>query len=515
MGHSPAQCQVVVLHTLATPDQVPWRLLPAALVSAGFHVCFFGLLFLLSNPLQAEGPPTEPGTNLYQIDTDALEDPLAREPFLADEENPFSSEKDQNLNNDSPRKDRITIFGETDPLREVGAWGEEKGPPVTLPPPPGFQIPGSGGGEYNSVFPGPPMIHDGKGGLYRGAWRPGTLDARGSAATREFQVRVGGGSPASEAAVARALIWLARHQSADGKWMMDGNFKDQGTANDIAGTALGLLPFLAAGLTHKFAKDNPYDKPIEKGLLFLLRRQDKSTGRFPGDLYSHGLATIALCEAFGLSQDFSLRNPAQKAINALVRAQHDGGGWRYVPGQAGDLSVTGWQIMALKSGQMAGLDVPALTFRKAERFLDSVCDPKNEGYGYTGPGAGEAMSAVGFLCRQYLQGWGAKNPRLHKGVEANLLTVPPGARKNIYYYYYATQVMHHFGGEAWTRWNEKMREQLIQSQDQSEGPNRGSWSSEGDAYSSAGGRLMMTSLSVLTLQVYYRYLPLYQRTASQ
>jgi hypothetical protein len=118
------------------------------------------------------------------------------------------------------------------------------------------------------------------------------------------------------------------------------------------------------------------------------------------------------------------------------------------------------------------------------------------------------------LGRQYLQSWGPKNPRLIKGIDANLRPVPPGAERDIYYYYYATQVMHHFGGEAWKSWNEKMRDHLIKAQDQSGGANHGSWSSEGDRHSAAGGRLMMTSMSICTLEIYYRYLPLYQREAA-
>jgi hypothetical protein len=123
------------------------------------------------------------------------------------------------------------------------------------------------------------------------------------------------------------------------------------------------------------------------------------------------------------------------------------------------------------------------------------------------------MTAVGLLCRQYLQSWGPQNLKLIKGINNHLKTNPPGpAQKNIYYLYYATQVMHHFGGSDWKSWNEAMRSYLVQSQEKA-GPNAGSWSSVGDAHGAAGGRLMMTSLSLLTLEVYYRHLPLYYREA--
>jgi hypothetical protein len=192
-------------------------------------------------------------------------------------------------------------------------------------------------------------------------------------------------------------------------------------------------------------------------------------------------------------------------------AQHDAGGWRYTPGQAGDLSVTGWMVMALKSALMAGLDVPAISLRKTQNYLEASCDTKTEGYGYTGPGSSPVMTAVGLLCRQYLQSWGPQNIRMIKAVDNYIKRTPPTTR-NCYYYYYATQVMHHFGGEAWKNWNEQMREFLVKTQDGDQNsPGFGSWPSAGDPWATSGGRLMITSLNLLTLEVYYRYLPLYYR----
>jgi hypothetical protein len=203
-------------------------------------------------------------------------------------------------------------------------------------------------------------------------------------------------------------------------------------------------------------------------------------------------------------------------INFIVSAQHEGGGWRYSPGQAGDTSVTGWHIMALKSAQMAGLDVPEITMKKAQRYLDSCCAPSDEGYGYVGPGSTPTMTAVGLLCRQYLQSWGPQNIRLIKAIDNHIKPQmgPGGPRKHIYLYYYATQVMHHFGGEAWKQWNEPMREFLVNTQDKNpKSPQFGSWPAASDAHGASGGRLMITSLNLLTLEVYYRHLPLYFREA--
>ena len=124
------------------------------------------------------------------------------------------------------------------------------------------------------------------------------------------------------------------------------------------------------------------------------------------------------------------------------------------------------------------------------------------------------MTAVGLLCRLYL-GTGTKNTGIVGGVNRLLKDAPPGSTPSMYYYYYAAQVMHHVGGPVWEAWNPKMRDLLISKQDQGKTKGRphlkGSWSPAGDVHAGAGGRLMITSLSILTLEVYYRHLPLYRR----
>src|SRR5262249_28869670 len=140
-------------------------------------------------------------------------------------------------------------------------------------------------------------------------------------------------------------------------------------------------------------------------------------GDFGGGMYSHGLATIAVCEAYGMTSDPTLKVSAQKAINFIADAQGPGGGWDYGPkSNRIDTSVGGWQLMALKSGQMAGLDPPPGTLKGAEKWLDTVATADKTGYGYSGPGESYTMSAVGLLCRQYL-GWNPRNPALIGGVE--------------------------------------------------------------------------------------------------
>ena len=175
--------------------------------------------------------------------------------------------------------------------------------------------------------------------------------------------------------------------------------------------------------------------------------------------------------------------------------------------------------MALKSAQMGGLEVEdakAPTFTRASRFLNSVMSGDGSGYGYLNPEPTATMTAVGVLCRLYL-GIGPRNSGVVAGVNRLKRSSPSKRLENIYYYYYATQVMHHVGGEAWESWNPAMRDLLVATQDKGTLAGRshlkGSWSPTGDAYGGAGGRLMTTSLSILTLEVYYRHLPLYRKAS--
>ncbi|MBS0207448.1 MAG: terpene cyclase/mutase family protein [Planctomycetes bacterium] len=336
-------------------------------------------------------------------------------------------------------------------------------------------------------------------------------------------VKARGGNDASEAAVARGLAWLAEHQMPDGSWNIDpgqcpkcgGKCKDPGnrTQARMGATALGILPFLGAGQTHKTGK---YAQNVRGGLDFLTRNMKVTPNGGDcsdpqGSLYSHGLCSIALCESYALTQDKSLGAAAQLAVNYISYAQDPvGGGWRYGPRQPGDTSVVGWQLMALKSGHMSHLSVRGDTVKNAIKFLNAVQADGGAFYGYTDTGKGPGTTAVGLLCRMYL-GWKRDEPALEKGVQ--FLSKRGPSPTDIYYNYYATQVLHHYEGELWTLWNEKMRDQLINTQAK-DGHQVGSWFYAGGHANEAGGRLYCTSLSVMTLEVYYRHLPLYKKNST-
>lgn len=352
------------------------------------------------------------------------------------------------------------------------------------------------------------------------------FDSRRSG-SRQAMLASGGGTVESERAVAAALGWIARHQSPDGSWNckhfskqctdpscnrhVDEIKKNSVVAQEYptAATAFGLLPYLAAGMTPE--SEGPYQDVIRKGLQWLTTNQDPKTGRLgTGNMYEHGLGTIAICEAYGLSKDAKLRPLAQAAVRFTEDAQNDvSGGWHYVanPPTVGDTSVLGWQFMSLRSAQMAGLQVNPQTLEKAQRYLRTVARGKSGGLSAydTSAQPTPAMTAIGLLCRQY-DGMRRSDPAMVEGMNY-LVANPPHSAKNCYYWFYATQVIHNLAGPEWQDWNDRARELWIATQIK-EGCAAGSWSVEG--HGDVAGPLMITSLNALNLEVYYRNRPLYQ-----
>ena len=325
-----------------------------------------------------------------------------------------------------------------------------------------------------------------------------------------------GGGPETERSVTLALDWLARHQSPNGGWDGD-NFDDrcgrcggnQKVTTDIAITGLSLLCFLAADHTH--VKDGPYREVVSNGVRWLLSRQT-STGSLMGgeSMYSHGIATIALAEAYGMTEDRMLAEPLEDAVDYIYKARNTSvGGWRYRPGQVGDTSVMGWLVMALKSCEKAGIEVPPEAFDVGRQWLRLVHRRAEPGlYAYQpGRDVTPAMTAEGMFVNQLL---GLRRfDRRMLGSAAYILRHPPRWEPdaNTYYWYYATLALFLHQGPAWEQWNEAVKSVLLARQHTS-GPRAGSWDPDG-RWASVAGRVYQTAISTLTLEVYYRYLPLY------
>ena len=341
-----------------------------------------------------------------------------------------------------------------------------------------------------------------------------------TAAGRKAGLEAYGGTVDSEASVVRGLAWLQSVQQKNGSWNFTqiGETPNAGSLDSPTGaTSMALLAFLGAGHTHQ--KSGPYKRSIQKGISFLVRKGKttpagldlRGTPKENEGMYVQGLATIALCEALGMApKDTRLRTNGQLAIDFVRKAQHPEGGWRYNPGQRGDTSVVGWQVMALHSGRAAQLKVPDEVFGKTHLFLNDVQADGGAQYGYTNPQPNrKTTTAVGLLCRMYM-GWKRNNPALKRGVAYLSRTGPD--RNDMYYNYYATQVLHHWGGKVWHEWNNVLREQLVLTQEK-DGPAAGSWRPAG-SHSNKGGRIYQTTLSLMTLEVYYRHLPLYRRRST-
>ncbi|MCL2304779.1 MAG: terpene cyclase/mutase family protein [Planctomycetaceae bacterium] len=405
--------------------------------------------------------------------------------------------------------------------------------------------------------------------------------------------RGGPGDPtnSSEGGVEAGLHWLAKHQESDGGWRFDlgncgraGWCKNPGThSNRNAATALAILPFLGAGYTHL---DGQYKLVVRKGLNFLLDSRNGVETSFGNDftrqtsqekgMYAQGIVALALSEAYGMTrgkaksrqeQEFEekLRDTAQNAIRYIEAAQiPEGkfiGGWRYerrvaerpfpsdrpvdnlsedswvniLRYQAGDLSVSGWQMLALKSALLSGLEVKSTTLTRAELFLNSTQYDGGGQFNYVplrltnvddketrvGERIGEhpdsvyTCTAIGLLLRMYLGArpgfqpldegidhlarWGGlKSDRQVRSAEGHC---------NLYYAYYGTLAMKHYGGSEWVRWYPDLREFLVQTQAKGEHEN-GSWFFPDD-YCDIGGRLLNTSFAIMILEAPYRYMSLY------
>ena len=352
--------------------------------------------------------------------------------------------------------------------------------------------------------------------------------------------------PSTEAAIHLGLEFLAKHQKPDGSWALAGFDTEHPLSkrqlnSDTAATGLVLLAFQGGGYNHREFK---YAAPLNHAIKWLVEHQaDDGCLYLESDkrsdqacrMYSHGIATLALTEAYGMTQDPALKGPAQKAIDYIATSQHpQKGGWRYFANpkaQSTDTSVSGWMMMALQSAELAELNVDPAIKEKLTGWLDVAADPENEStyrynpYAVNSEGVSRvqglrstpSMTSVGLLMRIY-SGWNKNDTRLLNGADYLLLQQLPNTStrkmRDTYYWYYATQVLKHVGGEHWNQWNNVLRPLLIDTQ-QRKGEMAGSWhpyEPVPDRWGAYGGRLYVTTMNLLSLEVRHRLLPLYKKT---
>ncbi len=332
-----------------------------------------------------------------------------------------------------------------------------------------------------------------------------------------------GATPQTEEAVKAALAWLAKTQATDGHW--DARTHSAGRELLVAGrdrqgagiradtglTGLALLAFLASGHTHQ---DGLYQDNVRRGLEYLIRLQG-ADGNLGGKastyafMYCHAMAACAMSEAYGMTGDPGLRRPVQRAVTYTLTAQDpSGGGWRYNPGDPGDTSQLGWQLMALRSAELAGIPIPAKARQGALKYLDEASSGQYGGLaGYRPVEApSRAMTAEALVCRTFL-GMTPANPAAKEAADYLMGELPGDGPKNLYYWYYGTLGMYYLQGTHWNRWNAALQRTLTANQRKT-GPQAGSWDPD-TVWGGYGGRVYSTALATLCLEVYYRFLPLY------
>jgi hypothetical protein len=337
--------------------------------------------------------------------------------------------------------------------------------------------------------------------------------------TKDFFLHAGG--PASVPILTRqsvdsALNWLVLHQEPDGSWKCSKYEGNDG--GNVASTGLGVLALMGGGNT---LRKGEYKRNVVKAIEWLIRQQNSESGGI-GVGYSHAIATIALCEAYGRANDERVGRAAQKAVLFCERHVNADCGWRYQPKQpASDMSVSSWFVQALKTAKLAQIKFDHTVFSQALTFVDSATDEgageKSSGFVTYCPGESgadnkansrPALTCAAMMIRQFNGTMGVKNPILIKGAEGTKAVPPNWNEKNFYYWYYAAYAMHNMGGEYRIWWSQRMMDMLRDKQVRS-GDHAGSWDPHGDAWAKyhgvGGGRVYTTALGALCLEVGYRY----------
>ncbi len=345
---------------------------------------------------------------------------------------------------------------------------------------------------------------------------PGSMSGRMGGQARAAAMKMQGGKDKSDKAVMAGLRWLKQNQNENGSWS-----KDDATAQ-AAMTGLALLSFLGHG---ELPESPEFGPTVKKAVDWLLAQGVKNQGKFvpqidqPG-CYAHPMAAYAMGEYYSMTKDDRVKDVLTQAVRTIIDGQAPDGGWQYsfTKGPDSDTSVSGWQVQALKAAHLTGLNIEGVdaTLDKAMLNMKRVQDDKgNFGYRKVGDrGDNPSMAGVGVLCTYFWKG--EKNELVRDGIkfileqsEDKYPVKYKGEKAALYAWYYNTQACLMFGGSAWTKWNRWFQDEIADAQ----GPD-GSWPPTGGKEGSHAendpglrSQVYRTTLCILMLEVFYRYMP--------
>jgi Prenyltransferase and squalene oxidase repeat len=289
----------------------------------------------------------------------------------------------------------------------------------------------------------------------------------------------------------RGLRFLASKQNDEGCWD-----DSQGSEPGVVG--LATVAFLAHGEDPNYG---PYAKNIGKGISFIISKQNTTNGYIGNSMYSHGFATLALAEAYGMIENPKLAPALKNAVDLILSAQkrNRNKAWRYTPDASdADTTVSGCQLVALLAARNAGIVVPDEAIKNALAFMER-CRSADGSYGYTSAGGGKpTLTAIGLLCQSLAK------KKDGKGFAASLAYLKNHINYREPYYpfyfeYYMSQALFHADQKVWEEWNAKNIKLMstLQSPD-------GSWPGRmGYAFNTSG--------ALLSLALNYRFLPIYEK----
>jgi len=342
-----------------------------------------------------------------------------------------------------------------------------------------------------------------------------------------------------DASVERGLEWLATQQKDDG------SFKSIRMGQPGV-TALCVMAFLAQGKT---PADKKYGPAIARAIDFICAQQKRNgllatiapnivpiprvrladhDENLPA-VYNHAIAALVLSEAYGQcnqEQAEKIVGIIEKAVAATLEMQRwrkrrsDQGGWRYLGKpypEDSDLSITGWQLMFLRSARNAGFDVPQKNIEQAVTYIEKCFQKRSGSFSYCSQyrlSVSRAMAGAGVLAMAHAgkhqsematkaSDWILSRDFTRFNHEPACQVVWQEDRYN-YGVFLCTQAMYQQGGQYWQKFYPPVVDTIVGAQKAD-----GSWPPE--PADQEFGNCYTTALCVLSLSVSDQLLPIFQR----